>query len=105
MNTKEFIAKLKMINSKIEFFKLIENELTCLINNFEKKGYKVDKQNGFIGKQILQDDVDLFAYQYFRDVHFLYWGFKGNWNTFDRIDLIYYEKLQEIVEGLYNKID
>jgi hypothetical protein len=105
MNTKELIDKLRNIKSKNDFIGLIKNELNQIINHFNQKGYNVDIQKGFVGRQVLQDDNDLFDYQYFRDVHFLYWGLNGDWNTFDSIDKIYYDKLKDIIESLYDKID
>lgn len=100
-NTQQLIAQLANAKSKPEFEQNVLNELTELIKYFKTKGHDVSIIEGFIGQQILEDK-DLFLYLYFRDLHFIHWGLRGNWQTFDKLDKLYYPNLQRVIEGIYN---
>lgn len=102
-DTKKLITSLVQLDTKTDFQAIINNELKDVINYFISKGHDVKIKEGFVGKQVLNDN-DLFLYMYFRDLHFIYWGFNGNWQTFDKIDVLYYPNLQRIVEGIYNNL-
>ena len=102
-DTKNLISTLVKLNTKMDFQTTINNELKDVIHYFYIKGHNLTFKDGFIGRQILNDN-DLFLYMYFRDLHFIYWGFKGNWQTFDKIDILYYPNLKIIVEGIYNNL-
>ena len=102
-DTKNLITTLLQLNTELDFHTTIDKELNDVINYFNNKGHQVTVKDGFIGRQILNDN-DLFLYMYFRDLHFIYWGFNGNWQTFDKIDILYYPNLQRIVEGIYNNL-
>ncbi len=100
MNTKELLDHLSSLNTKKEVENFIATELNNAIMDFNTNGYKVDITNGFIGQQILKA-VDLLKYQYFRDLHFLYYGLKGNWII--KEESIYFNTLKSSVESIYNK--
>lgn len=102
-DTKNLIAALIQEVTKKDFVNTIDKELNIQIDYFIAKGHNVNLQSGFIGQQILNDN-DLFLYMYFRDLHFIYWGLKGNWQTFDKLDATYYSNLQRIVEGIFNTL-
>ena len=101
-STKELMHSLMCKINKKEFIDEISNDFQSVSDYFVSKGHQIDKQTGFLGKQIL-DVKDIFIYQYFRDLHFIYWGITArNWPTFDLIDEIYYENLKRIIEIDYN---
>jgi len=99
--TEGLLKKLNQSEDKIEFNHILKTEFDSCSNYFIEKGHNLDIVKGFIGRQIL-NDKDLFIYQYYRDLHFIYWGLKGNWKTFDPIDTIYYDNLQRIVAATYD---
>ena len=102
MDTKELLIELWDLKTKSDIEALINSELDKLITYFNSNGYSVEKENGFVGKQSLNNNSDLFKYQSFRDFHFIYWGLKGNWDTIDINENIYYEKLKGVIESIYN---
>ena len=93
--TKSLIEKLQKSLTKTDFDNLITQELDSVLEYLTKRGYSIDKKKGFIGPQIL-DVNDLFIYSYFRDLHFLFWGFSGDWRTYDTIEETYYNNLKKI---------
>lgn len=89
--------------SKSSYLNDLSIELDYLVDHFNQNGYQVHKKEGFIGPQILQKK-DFHLYQYFRDVHFIFWGLSTNIWISDKIDDYYYNALKATVEEQFNKI-
>lgn len=101
MDTKEILSALWEFKTQSDIEDFIESELNKSITYLSQQGYKIDMQIGFDGKQSLNSIADMFAFQNFRDLHFIYWGLKGNWETYDHLEAIYFQKLKGVVESIY----
>ncbi|TDP01553.1 hypothetical protein [Flavobacterium sp. 245] len=98
--TSGLITALNNTQTKKDFFLIISNEFHLAIDFFMNKGYSINKINGLIGIQSIANYLD--EYQYFRDLHYLYWGlYCAHW-THDPIEEKYYDNLKEIINNSYN---
>ena len=100
-STEKVLHSLVDTQTKEEMKLFIESKFEEITSYFAAKGHNIDKKKGFVGRQVLADN-DIFIYQYYRDMHFIYWGLQGDWSTFDPFDKIYYFNLQRIIEELYS---
>lgn len=102
MNTFSLMLRLSSQKSKSDYMNLVQTELTNLINHFTKNGYNININHGMVGQQTFKTMQDLYTYNFFRDVHFIYWGLNGNWNTNDPLDELYYRGLEGFVSTQYS---
>lgn len=99
-NTTSLINELEKSNTQIEFIFVISSELHSVLDFFLNQGFKISKFNGLTGIQSVEKT--LLEYQYFRVLHFLYWGLTANNWKHDPIDKEYLEQLKERILNSYN---
>lgn len=104
MNTFNLLLKLSTQKSKKDYLNLADQELSDIVSQLKQLGYNIDKKTGFIGEQSLKPMQHIFIYQYFRDVHFIYWGIKNNQWDNDPVDELYYRGIQGFITNQYKQL-
>lgn len=103
MKTFNLMLRLSEQRNKVDYITLLGNELNQIVADLTGLGYNVTAQQGLVGRHSMNIN-DLYLYQYFRDVHFIYWGLQNNqWNN-DPIDELYYRGLEGFVSTQYQKL-
>ena len=101
MSTFNLIGELNQQMSKKDYLDLVNTELKKLVTKLSQRGYKIDEQQGLIGRQVIITSADLELFQYFRDIHFIYWGLSNNKWIYDNFESVYYNSLKQIVTDQY----
>lgn len=94
----QLLISLEKLKDKESFLKEVADEFDEVRKYLSDKGLAINIFKGLEYKQPITNEVD--NYQYFRDLHFIFWGvMKNHWEC-DNKELEYYNQLRLKVESL-----
>jgi hypothetical protein len=104
MSTFNLLEMLSQQKGKTDYFQIVQQEINSTLAQLQTLNYKINIKDGLDGVQAFQTTHSLYLFQYFRDLHFMYWGLQGSWPTVDPIDKMYYIGLRGFVENQFNSL-
>lgn len=96
----QLLISLEKLKDKESFLKEVADEFDEVRKYLSDKGLAINIFKGLEHEQSITNEVS--SYQYFRDLHYIFWGIKNNQWKYYKGEEEYYNSLRFKAESIYN---